>query len=424
MAAEGWRYVLTVDGREVEFGDGEVTLGRSRTSTIRIDHESVSRSHALLTFERGNGILKDLNSSNGTYVGGRRILNETRLSDGDRIQLGAANIGYRVVPPSDLPEKTSRVSSAARPPLPEAPSAPGPVVPAALAPPEPLPSPGPEEEPEPALVPPAPPPPVPPLAAFGQAAPAPLPPLSLTVDDVFAAVDRRAEEEAGDLAPAEPTAPPRARPAAVPASPPAAPPFEVELPAPVAPAGAGALPPRREARPLADATLSHVLLDPSERIEVGPQAGGPEAASAVSRLAAALVDSVILLALDLLLLSPVFLILFFRGELQPAEGGPDWALNVIGSLCGTLILGANLWYTVGAWARSGRTPGKALVGICVVNVGEQPGTGLGSGVAIRRALCLLLSLLPCGLGLLTALFRRDRRAWHDLLVGTQVVRSR
>lgn len=422
MAAEGWRYVLTVDGREVEFGDGEVTLGRSRTSTIRIEHESVSRSHALLTFERGNGILKDLNSSNGTYVGGRRILNETRLSDGDRIQLGAANIGYRVVPPAESPDRTSKVSSAARPPLPEAPSVPEPVAPAAPPPPAPLPA-G-EEEAEPVPFRPAPLPPVDPLSAEERAEPAPVPPLSLTVDEVFAAVDRRAEEEASGFGPAVPPAPAPLRRDAFPAPPDAAPPFEVELPPPVAPVGAAALPPRREPRPLADATLSHVLLDPSERIEVGAEVRGPEPASAVSRLAAVLVDSVILLALDLLLLSPVFLILFFRGELQPSEGGPDWALNVIGSLCGTLILGANLWYTVGAWARSGRTPGKALVGICVVNVGEQPGTGLGFGVAVRRALCLLLSLLPCGLGLVTALFRRDRRAWHDLLVGTQVVRSR
>ena len=398
MAAEGWRYVLTVDGREVEFGDGEVTLGRSRTSTIRIEHESVSRSHALLVFERGNGILKDLNSSNGTYVGGRRILNETRLTDGDRIQLGAANIGYRAVPPAETSDRTSQVGPSA----------------GAAAVPDSGSRPPADDEPEP-VAPVAPVRPVPPV-----------PPLSLSVDEVIEAADRRAAEEDAGPEPAEDVGAPPPPPVSsfAPFPPPDPLPLDVEPPPPVAPAGASPAPPRKAQRPLADATLSHVLLEPSDREEPAAPVRGLEPAGALARLAAVLVDGVILLALDLLLLSPVFLILFFRGELQPSDGGPDWALTAISALCGTLILGANLWYTVGAWARTGRTPGKALLGICVVNVGEAPGTGLGFGVAIRRALCLWLSLLPFGLGLLAALFREDRRAWHDLLVGTRVVRSK
>jgi hypothetical protein len=38
-----FRYVLSAEGREVELLDGEATLGRSRTSTVRLEHESVSR---------------------------------------------------------------------------------------------------------------------------------------------------------------------------------------------------------------------------------------------------------------------------------------------------------------------------------------------------------------------------------------------
>ncbi|HEX7581118.1 MAG TPA: FHA domain-containing protein, partial [Thermoanaerobaculia bacterium] len=107
MSDGRWRYVLTVGGRDIEFGEGEVTLGRSRTATVRVEHESVSRSHALLTFERGNAVLKDLNSSNGTFAGGKRILNETRLVDKETIQLGAAVIGYQVIPPDQSSERTT-----------------------------------------------------------------------------------------------------------------------------------------------------------------------------------------------------------------------------------------------------------------------------------------------------------------------------
>ena len=84
MTEEKWRYVLSAEGREIELSDGEVTLGRSRTSTVRLEHESVSRSHALLTFDRGEAVVKDLASSNGTFVGGKRIARETRLVNGDR----------------------------------------------------------------------------------------------------------------------------------------------------------------------------------------------------------------------------------------------------------------------------------------------------------------------------------------------------
>ena len=106
MTNDVYRYVLSVEGREIDLSDGEATLGRSRTSTVRIEHESVSRSHALLTLNKGEAIVKDLNSSNGTYVGGKRISRETRLQNGDRVQIGAAVVDLRILPP-DVPSERS-----------------------------------------------------------------------------------------------------------------------------------------------------------------------------------------------------------------------------------------------------------------------------------------------------------------------------
>jgi uncharacterized RDD family membrane protein YckC len=136
------------------------------------------------------------------------------------------------------------------------------------------------------------------------------------------------------------------------------------------------------------------------------------------RLGALLVDDVILLAVNLLLLSPVFLILFFRGELQPHEA--DWAFLVVAGLCGVLIVAADLWYVVGGWARTGRTPGKSLLGLAVVGLESSGGGGIGVRRALLRAVCVGF----LGFGAILVLFRKDRRALHDLLAGTWVVKTR
>lgn len=160
------------------------------------------------------------------------------------------------------------------------------------------------------------------------------------------------------------------------------------------------------------------------RSSTAPAASG-EAASVFLRLVATLVDGVILLALDLLLLSPVFLVLLFREAFQTSDLMRDWAFLAIAGGCAVLVLGANLWYVVGGWARTGRTPGKALLRLSVV--AADPGgssAGIGLGRAFGRFFAWNLSGALLGVGHLVALFRKDRRALHDLLAGTRVVRSR
>jgi uncharacterized RDD family membrane protein YckC len=153
-------------------------------------------------------------------------------------------------------------------------------------------------------------------------------------------------------------------------------------------------------------------------------AAGPEPAGLFPRLLSTLVDAVILLALNLLLLSPVFLVLLFREAFQSADLLRDWAFLGILVGCGLMIFGANLWYVVGGWARNGRTPGKALLRIAVVPAGPStPGPGIGLKKAFVRFLCWNLSGAILGIGHLLVLFRKDRRALHDLLAGTRVVRT-
>lgn len=168
-------------------------------------------------------------------------------------------------------------------------------------------------------------------------------------------------------------------------------------------------PPARPRRPIAPASRETSALDP---------------AGFFPRVLSTLVDSIILLALNLLLLSPVFLVVFFKDAFQQKDLLRDWAFLGILTGCALMILGANLWYVVGGWARTGRTPGKALLRISVVVAGPAaPVPGIGLRKAFLRFLGFTLSGALLGVGFLLVLFREDRRALHDLIAGTRVVRT-
>ncbi len=68
--------------------DKETTIiGRSAKSEIQVDQESVSRNHAKIVVEGSGLVLKDLGSTNGTYVNDQ-VVDELRLRDGDLIKIG------------------------------------------------------------------------------------------------------------------------------------------------------------------------------------------------------------------------------------------------------------------------------------------------------------------------------------------------
>lgn len=65
-----------------------LTLGRHPANSLRLVDREVSKEHAAIE-QAGRGyVLRDLNSSNGTFVNGRRVLRELTLRDGDVIVLG------------------------------------------------------------------------------------------------------------------------------------------------------------------------------------------------------------------------------------------------------------------------------------------------------------------------------------------------
>ena len=69
---------------------GQLVLGRSSSCHLVFADDTVSRRHAELRVIEGRWILRDLESSNGTYVNGRLVM-EAEVSAGDEIALGACS---------------------------------------------------------------------------------------------------------------------------------------------------------------------------------------------------------------------------------------------------------------------------------------------------------------------------------------------
>lgn len=66
-----------------------ITIGRSENNDIVVKSEIVSGNHAELIIDSTENVLiRDKNSTNGTYVNGRRINEDIRLRPGDKVQLG------------------------------------------------------------------------------------------------------------------------------------------------------------------------------------------------------------------------------------------------------------------------------------------------------------------------------------------------
>jgi uncharacterized RDD family membrane protein YckC len=143
-------------------------------------------------------------------------------------------------------------------------------------------------------------------------------------------------------------------------------------------------------------------------------AASPEslpAASLLRRLAAMLYDSLLLLAL-LMIVTACFLP-FTGGEAVRWESFPLLTLLYWCALAGTVLVYFGL-----PWTARGQTLAMTTWRL---RVQRDDGCLLTwRDVAVRLS-ASLLSWLPAGLGFLWILFSRDRRAWHDALSGTRVV---
>ncbi len=135
-----------------------------------------------------------------------------------------------------------------------------------------------------------------------------------------------------------------------------------------------------------------------------------EDAAMGSRLLAAVIDLLILAAVDVV-------VIYFTMQICGLTTA-DVGILPKGPLLAFLVV-QNCGYFV-AFTAGGQTLGKMAAGIRVVAF--DPATSLDVGQAFLRTMMWMVLAIPAGLGFLSALFSSDHRGLHDRFAGTRVVR--
>lgn len=101
---------LVVHGIRTVLSPGVTTIGRDPASGIWLDVPSVSWRHARIVVEGLTAVVEDLGSTNGTFLGGRRLRPRATLRHGDELVFGTvqATFGATHETPPAPTERLSR----------------------------------------------------------------------------------------------------------------------------------------------------------------------------------------------------------------------------------------------------------------------------------------------------------------------------
>ncbi|MDB4977218.1 MAG: domain/GGDEF domain protein [Myxococcaceae bacterium] len=80
-------------GRRIELDGKDVVIGRASSADLQLDSDSVSRTHAIVSRTMSGFIVRDQDSTNGTFVNDQPI-RERALKDGDQIRIGRAMLKF------------------------------------------------------------------------------------------------------------------------------------------------------------------------------------------------------------------------------------------------------------------------------------------------------------------------------------------
>lgn len=94
----GGSFLLVVAGESAgklfPLNKAELVIGRSPGADIRINEKAVSHNHARLSLDNGVCVLRDLESTNGTFVNNELIAGPIRLRGGDAVGVGSTTFTY------------------------------------------------------------------------------------------------------------------------------------------------------------------------------------------------------------------------------------------------------------------------------------------------------------------------------------------
>jgi two-component system, cell cycle response regulator len=77
-------------GKKYVLEETEFTIGRDQNNHIVVDLDNVSRRHARIWTKQGKTFVEDLQSTNGTYLNDREVLQAQPLRSGDLVKVGGS----------------------------------------------------------------------------------------------------------------------------------------------------------------------------------------------------------------------------------------------------------------------------------------------------------------------------------------------
>lgn len=91
----------TLERWEIELKPGPNRVGRSEQNDFSINHPTVSTYHCEFVVSDAGVMVKDLNSTRGTFVNGEMVVKETFLRPGQHVQLGSVDMVFDATPDED-----------------------------------------------------------------------------------------------------------------------------------------------------------------------------------------------------------------------------------------------------------------------------------------------------------------------------------
>ncbi len=92
-----WQGVVDIDGRRHTLTKGRTVIGRGSDADITLADSGTSRKHVEVLWDGERAMVRDLGSTNGTQLNGRKV-SEAPLPPDSTITIGRTNIVFRVVP--------------------------------------------------------------------------------------------------------------------------------------------------------------------------------------------------------------------------------------------------------------------------------------------------------------------------------------
>src|SRR6202035_5806606 len=110
-------------GQSYELNVDKTTVGRVEDNTFQISQGSVSSHHAEILLRGNEVIVKDLNSTNGTFINNQQITGEAVLKPGQTLKFGQVELRLETGAPGEA-AAIAAAAAAAPAAAPKAPSAP------------------------------------------------------------------------------------------------------------------------------------------------------------------------------------------------------------------------------------------------------------------------------------------------------------